>query len=135
MLSSHGAYAINLTLGTSANGSLMTGSLTFTGKLSGTFSSASANVANMFGPDAMQTLTLGAYTFTVQLISYTPPGPPNQFNAGSISAYVSIAGPNNDVHPSSVPEPSTMLLSGLALTFLGGASWRKRRQSSAALSV
>jgi hypothetical protein len=25
------------------------------------------------------------------------------------------------------PEPSSMLLSGLGLTFLGGAAWRKRK--------
>jgi hypothetical protein len=124
VLTHNGNYTITMVLGTSANGTPMSGTLTFTGKLSGSFSSASANVTNLFGPHATQTLTLGAYVFTVMVDAYTPPGPPGSFNAGSISAHVSIA---NNVHITSVPEPSTMLLSGLGLTFLGGAAWRKRR--------
>ena len=61
--------------------------------------------------------------FTVSLIAYTPPGPPDQSNAGSISAHVSVT----TTQTADLPEPSTMLLSGLGLTFLGGAAWRKRR--------
>jgi hypothetical protein len=138
VLSANGAYSITLVLGTSANGSPMSGSLTFTGKLSGTFSSASANVANVFGPNTLQTPTLGSYIFTVQLTSYTPPGPPNQLNAGSISAHVSITYSNpggGHISGSNSPEPSTMLLSGLGLTFLSGAAWRKRRQGRTALPI
>jgi hypothetical protein len=47
-------------------------------------------------------------------------------NLGSISAHVNVS----SVTPASVPEPSTMLLSGLGLSFLGGAAWRKRRQAA-----
>jgi hypothetical protein len=131
VLKNNGAYSVTLVLGTSANGSPMSGSLTFTGKLTGTFSSASANVANKFGPHQTQTLTLGSYLFTVSLVSYTPPGPPDQVNAGSISAHVSIS----DIHSAGggTPEPSSMLLAGMGLTFLGGAAWRKRRQPRMAI--
>jgi hypothetical protein len=128
-LTTHGAYTISLLLGTSANGPALSGTLTFTGKLGGTFSSASANVSNMFGPNSTQQLTLGNYTFTVALIAYTPPGPANQLNAGSISAHVTVANASIHTTGGGTPEPSTMLLSGLGLTFLGGAAWRKRRQA------
>jgi hypothetical protein len=124
VLKNNGAYSVSMVLGTSANGSPMSGTLNFSGKLSGTFSSSSSNVTNMFGPHSTQTLTLGAYTFTVSLIAYTPPGPPGSSNAGSIGAYVTISG---GPHITSVPEPSSIFLSGLGLTFLGGAAWRKRR--------
>jgi hypothetical protein len=124
-ISANGGYTLTLVLGTSANGSLMTGSLTFDGHLTGPFSSESSYIKNVFGPNATQSLTLGAYTFTVTLNAYTPPGPPNQLNSGSMSAHVTIS----ELSPAGVPEPSTMLLSGLGFTFLGGAAWRKRRQA------
>jgi hypothetical protein len=123
-LTHNGSYKISLTLGTSANGSPMSGTLTFMGKLTGTFSAASANVSNMFGSNTTQTLTLGNYLFTVSLTAYTPAGPPDQVNAGSISAHVAISG----IHVATgSPEPSSMLLAGLGLSFMGGAAWRKRR--------
>ncbi len=130
-LKTNGGYSVVLTLGTSANGSPMSGTLTFTGTLTGTFSSASANVANKFGPHSTQTLTLGNYLFTVSLVAYTPPGPPDQVNAGSISAHVSIS--NIHTAGGGSPEPSSMLLAGMGLTFLGGAAWRKRRQARMAI--
>ena len=87
-------------------------------------SAENANVANVFNDTSVHNLVLGTYNFAVQLIAYTPPGPPDQSNAGSISAHVTVS----NAQVSSVPEPSTMLLSGLGLSFLGGAAWRKRRQ-------
>jgi hypothetical protein len=131
LLNHNGSYSISMVLGTSANGSPMSGTLTFKGKLSGNFSSASSNVTNKFDPLlSTQTLTLGAYTFTVTLLPFTPPGPPGSSNAGSIAAFVSLSG---GPHITSVPEPSSMLLSGLGLTFLGGAAWRKRRLARLAI--
>jgi hypothetical protein len=125
LLTHNGSYSISMVLGTSANGSPMSGTLTFKGKLGGSFSASSSNVTNKFDPlFSSQTLTLGAYTFTVSLLPFTPPGPPGSTNAGSVAAFVSLSG---GPHITSVPEPSSMLLSGLGLTFLGGAAWRKRR--------
>jgi len=118
-----GHYTLALTLSTTINGKTETAVLNFSGLLTGTFSKDNANIGNAFGPNSTQTVTLDSVTFKVQLIAYTPPGPPSQANAGSISAHVTLSGG----HVTTVPEPSTILLSSLGLTFLGGARWRKRR--------
>jgi len=130
VLNSQGAYSLVLTLSTVENSQTLSGSLTFAGKLGGSFSKESANVSNVFGPNATQTLTLGSSTFTVSLASFTGPAPPRldplapPVNAGSIGAHVNVSAA---VTPTNVPEPSTMLLSALGLSFLGGAAWRKRK--------
>lgn len=124
----NGNYTLTLQLSTVENGTPHSTSMTFTGTLAGKFSAENANLANVFGPNSTQSALLGSYTFTVSLMAYTPPGPPDQQNAGSISAYVSISVPEPSEQ---TPEPSTMLLSGLGLTMLGGAAWRKRRQARA----
>ncbi|MFO0842182.1 MAG: PEP-CTERM sorting domain-containing protein [Gemmataceae bacterium] len=130
VLSTNGAYALTLVLSTIDDGTPYSTSMTFDGKLTGTFSAESANVGNVFGPNATQTVSLGSYTFTVSMVAYTPPGPPDQLNAGSLAAHVTIsrAGPAEG----DSPEPSTMLLSALGLSCLGGAAWRKRRQGRVA---
>jgi len=123
---SNGNYTLSLTLSTNDGNGIHTGTLTFNGTLSGMFSAQNANVANAPGlPLPMQTLQLGLITFNVQLIAYTPPVPPDQANAGSISAHVTVSGATI----SDTPEPSTLLLSSLGMTFLGGLVWRKRRQT------
>jgi hypothetical protein len=124
-LVSNGDYSLALQLSaTDAMGVVHNTTLKFTGKLGGSFSSESANVTNMFGADSTQTTTLGDWKFSVTLNSYAQPGPPDEANAGSISGHVTIT-PNGNPAPN--PEPSTLLLSGLGLTFLGAATWRKRR--------
>ncbi len=129
LLTSSGAYSLTLVLSTIDDSTPYSSTLTFTGKLSGSFSSESANVTNVFGPGSTQTTSLGSYTFTVSLVAYTPPGPPDQINAGSISAHVSISRASGAGDPVPVvPEPSTLLLSTLGLSCLGGAAWRKRHQ-------
>jgi len=121
----NGNYGLALNLTTVEDAIPHSGTLTFSGTVSGTFSSENAGLANAYST-ASQTLTLGSYNFTVALIAYTPPGPPDQANAGSIAAHVTISA----VTPAEkFPEPSSMLLSGLGLTFLGGAAWRKRRKA------
>jgi hypothetical protein len=126
-----GNYSLTLVLSTVDDGVPYSTSMTFNGKLAGTFSAESANITNLFGPNSTQTVDLGSYTFTVSLVAYTPPGPPDQLNAGSIAANVSVS----SAGPAQTPEPSTMLLSALGLTCLGGAAWRKRRQARVAAAA
>ncbi len=128
LMGSEGHYSIALTL-SATDTKLHTGTLTFNGNLTGSFSSQSANVANAFTGSTTQTLNLGIYQFTVTLIAYTPPGPPDQSNAGSISAHVTVTEPGIK----KVPEPTTLILSGLGVTFLGGAAWRRRRKARLAV--
>jgi hypothetical protein len=120
---SNGNYSLSLGLSTTdSTGATVNGTLTFHGTLSGSFSSQNSNVGNQFGPDFTQQLSLGDFTFTATLSSYTPPGPPDQINAGSISAFVDVS----SISTAQVPEPATLLLSCLGgLSFLG-AAWRRR---------
>jgi hypothetical protein len=122
-----------MTIGTAANGSGQSGTLTFNGTLGGFFSSENAGITNSWS-NPLQSLTLGNYTFTVQLNSFTAPGVPGENAKGSFNAIVTVS---NAIGTGSVPspEPSTMLLSSLGLTFLGGAAWRKRRTARAQASA
>jgi hypothetical protein len=122
-LTSNGAYTFTLVLTETENGNTSTATLHFTGKLSGTLSADSANVKNVFGPNNVQTVSLGSFTFTVALTSFTPPGPPDQTQAGAIAAHVTVS----TLSPTQTAEPSTMLLSVLGLSCLGGSAWRRRR--------
>ena len=133
---SHGNYSLSLALATTDDTGLHQATLTFHGQLAGTFSHDSSNLGNIFGADATQTVALGAYTFTVALNSFTPPGPPGQTNAGSIAATVSITPGSNPIpQGGNAPEPGTMVLAGLGLSAFGGAAWRKRRQARVAVAA
>jgi hypothetical protein len=134
-LKTGGAYTLSLTLTDSASGqSNANNPMTFTGKLSGTFSANNSNLTNVFNSPTMQSVVLGGNTYTVTIGPYSPPGPPSASNAGAIAAFVTVTpgttgpgGGGTGPGVSDVPEPSTMLLAGLGLSFLGGAAWRKRR--------
>jgi len=129
MLSANGAYSLTLTLTTSdaTTGDPVSTTMKFTGKLTGPFSAENSFVGNVFNSPTLISKNLGGYTFTVEMIAYTPPGPPDQSNAGSISAHVTVSAINPSENPDT-PEPCTLLLSGLGMTFLGGVAWRKRRR-------
>lgn len=124
----NGNYSLTLTLSLNDGGTPISKSLTFNGTLNGTLSAEAAQIFNAFTGDKKQSVDLGAYKFEVEMIGYVGPGPKDQENAGSISAHVTIS----RLTPAQVPEPSTMLLSALGLTFLGGAAWRKRRAAKKA---
>jgi hypothetical protein len=73
-------------------------------------------------------ITLGNNVYSVGGVFYTPPGPPGSDNSGSISASVTV----RPLNIAKAPEPSTMVLSVVGLSFLGLSSWRKRRQKTRA---
>jgi hypothetical protein len=130
-LTSNGAYSVSMTLTDAASGQSST--LTFTGKLGGSFSSVNSNVTNTFTGQTTDTVTLGGNTYTVAMTGYTPPGPPTANNAGSISAHVTVTSNLGSGTGASTPEPSTLVLSCLGLTLAGAASWRKRRRTLASV--
>jgi len=121
----NGNYSLTLVVSNLSDPGSPSATFTFHGKLSGKWSTENANIANAFAADNLQTKSIGSFNFTVFLQAYTPPGPPDQKQVGSISAHVSISTGSIDHQPA--PEPSTMILSGLGMTFLGMAAWRKRR--------
>jgi hypothetical protein len=128
-LSTNGAYSVSLVLTDSASGEHAT--LTFTGKLGGTFSANNSNITNQFTGQTTKVVTLGNNDYTVSMGSYTPPGPPTASNAGSISAHVSVA-LSTGVGPGGLPEPSALVLSFVGLSLAGAAGWRKRRRARSA---
>jgi hypothetical protein len=122
-LNSTGAYTLTLSLTDTASGT--TGTLSFSGKLSGSFSKDSANITNSFNTPLQQQLFLGDNTYTVTIGPYSPPGPPDSTNLGSIAAHVAVTPTSGTI--ASVPEPSTLLLGLFGLSSAGAFSWRKRR--------
>ena len=125
----------SLTLALTDDNSHQTTSLTFNGMFNGSFSSGSANITASWTGSTTQTVTLGSDSYTVSMTGYSPPGPP-----GGIGAHLDVSastgggggGGGDPGPPATAPEPSTLALSGLGLSFLGLASWRKRRQNRAA---
>jgi hypothetical protein len=126
-LNNTGAYSLTLALTDSTSG--QSGTLTFSGKLSGSFSKNSANITNQFNSPTVQTLFLGNNSYTVSIGPYSPPGPPDSTNLGSIAAHVDVSSitPVN----SPTPEPSALLLGLCGLSGAGAFSWRKRRAKNA----
>jgi hypothetical protein len=105
---------------------------TFSGFFSGSISQTSSNVLATYTAPLSRTFTLGGHVYTVNLGNYSPPGPPDASNAGSISAHVAVdefTPPGGGPGPTgNAPEPSTLLLSALGLSSLGMAGWRKWRR-------
>jgi hypothetical protein len=123
---SDGHYALTITL-SDLHGH--TGSLTFTGQLQGMFAHDFAGITNHFTV-LTKSITLGNDLFTVSMIAYSPPGPPSQHNLGSITSHVDVAPAISG--GGGTPEPASLLLGGIGLTFFGGAAWRARRRKAAA---
>jgi len=128
-LVANGAYTLTLVVTDTLSG--QSANKVFSGKLGGTFSNSNANVSNSFTGLTTQVAILGNLatgfrTYTITIGPYTPPGPPGASNAGSISAHIAVVDDGGGTI-NKVPEPSTLALSFLGLSFAGGAAWRKRR--------
>jgi hypothetical protein len=116
-------YSLSLFLQDSDSGK--GGTLTFTGQLDGTLTAKSSNLKNTFTNSTTQELILGDNLYTVNFGPYTPPGPPSSNITGSIGAHTSITVEHLIV--SQIPEPTTLVLSGLGMMLLGATHWRARR--------
>jgi MYXO-CTERM domain-containing protein len=124
----HKGYILTLVLTDTA--SHQSGSVKFSGEFNGTISSASSNITNTYTSSITATLVLGQNSYTVTMGKYTPPSPPGATNFGSISANTVVT--VTPLHGGS-PEPPTVVLAGLGLVVLGGAAWRRRRQTPEAV--
>jgi hypothetical protein len=122
------AYGLTISLLDKSSGA--TGTLTFTGNFNGTLSAQSSNLSNTFTGLTTQTLVLGTNQYTVTMIAFAPPGPPDSVNAGSITAHAQVS-----VQSLTGPEPSGMVLAGLGLSLCGVASWWRRRLNKSDLGV
>jgi hypothetical protein len=121
------AYGLTLTIVDGASGK--TGNLSFNGVFNGTLSSQNAIIMNGFTGPTTQSVQLGNHLYTVQIGPFAPPGPPSANIAGSISALANVT-------VKDVPEPSTLMLSGLCLSLFGAGWWWKRaRGRSLALDL
>jgi hypothetical protein len=127
-------YTLSLFLQDDASGA--SAALVFHGAFSGTLSSSSANITNVFSGSLSQTVALGKHTYTVNIGPFAPPGPPSASNAGTISAHVLVdedpgtgggggGGGTGGGGTPHAPEPSTLLLSFLGLSGLGAGAWRR----------
>lgn len=97
-------------------------STTFGLTISGTLSAETSQIqVGLTGPST-QILTVNGHEYKIILNSIVPPGVPTAI-PGSVGGKI-LAG----IDVVTAPEPSTMLLSGLGLSLLGLARWRKRRQ-------
>ncbi len=120
-------YGLALTIVDSASGK--TGSLSFNGTFNGTLTSQSAIIMNSFTGPTTQSLQLGNHLYTVAIGPFAPPGPPSANISGSISALANVT-------VQDVPEPSTLVLSGLCLSVFGaGWWWRRARARSLAFDL
>jgi hypothetical protein len=98
------------------------GTMDFTGLLNGTISEFTAMVRNQFTGQTTQQLILGDNLYEVSIGPYTPPGPPEASNLGSIGAHARVT--VTALHKT--PEPSTLLLALLGGPIVGYRVWRRR---------
>jgi hypothetical protein len=121
------SYGLAMTIVDSASGK--TGSLSFNGVFNGTLSNQNAIIMNSFTGPTTQSLLLGNHLYTVTIGPFAPPGPPTANISGSISALATVS-------VRDVPEPNTLVLSGMCLSLFGAGWWWKRgRTRSFALDL
>jgi hypothetical protein len=117
-----GHYSLALDL--ADNASTHSTTLFFTGQLQGSFSQYNSNVTSTFFSPTTQSVQLGNTIFTVTVNAFTPPGPPNSGNLGSIGAYISVA---PAIRIASIPEPASITLAGIGLCLAGLGASRRRQ--------
>jgi len=115
-----------------------TASVSFLNFLSGTVSQTSSVITTTFGAATFDfpvtpgptpgSFILGKNTYSIVLDSFVAPDGPGALKAGSLGGLVTAVGHFDDRGGhQDMPEPSTMLLSCVGLSFLGAATWRRWR--------
>ncbi len=120
------AFTLTMKLTDTASGEFA--NLVFGGRFTGTLSAQSADLDVTWTGQSNYVVELGNSEYTVDIGPYSPPGPPTADNKGSIAAHVEV----RPLDVVKVPEPSTLVLSGIGMSLVGLASWRKRRHAAAA---
>jgi hypothetical protein len=121
----HFDVAYSMTLHLTDAGSSQAADLTFSGTLAGELTSGSSTLKSSFHNPVTQQTTLGGHLYSVTIdpvMADISVGP-----AAQINALVKVGG---QTQPTSqqTPEPSTLLLAGLALP-LFGVAWKRRKDS------
>lgn len=102
----------------------------FTGKLWGSFSTGGVTTYSSWLSPTTQTITFTGTgdKFTVSIVGLQgPPIPGLSSHPGQILAQITeVPGSGGGTTTHGTPEPSTMLMGCMGLSFLGLASWRKR---------
>jgi len=124
-------YSLAMLLKDTASGAATM--LTFSGVLNGNLTPLSTNLNNAFNNPTTQQVTLGAGIYTVTIGPFQSPGPfrspqPATSLDSSIGAHVDVQ-PNPEFggNPNPSPEPSSLLLASLGMSFTGLVYWRKRK--------
>ncbi len=133
-------YSLSVTI-TDSNGT-GSGTISFTGLMLGQLTHDSSNLTNTItgatdGTGSHPGQTFGTVVvdgsqYTVSYNGFAAPGPEAQHNVGSISFHISFQAAQGG---SSSPEPSSMVLGCLGLTFLGGVVYRARRRKAEMLKA
>ncbi len=109
------------------------GTLHFTGSLTGTLTATTSTIVDSFTPVTSNSLTLDGHTFTVKMptVTLAPPTSPQ----ANIMASVSVTSPGGGTGgtppppPSNgTPEPTSLLLGSLGISILGIGRWWKCRR-------
>jgi hypothetical protein len=134
-------YSLAVTL--TDNGGTDTRTISFTGLLLGQLTHDSSNLTNTITSSTDDSGThLGANSgsvtfdgtkYTVSYNGFAAPGPEAQHNVGSISFHITFQPAEGG--GGTAPEPSSMVLGCLGLSFLGGVVLRARRRKAGLLKV
>jgi hypothetical protein len=120
-----------LTLNLTDLSSNATGSVTFNGQFNGDLTATTADLQHQYTSPLVQKITLGNYDYKVTIGANPQLSAPNSTLVTTLGAQVDVS-----LHPSggetggnlaSTPEPSTLLLVGLAAPFLG-VRWARRNR-------
>jgi hypothetical protein len=121
-------FQLSLSLTDAASGK--TGSLTFGGSVSGTLSATTSTATTTF-TNLTQTLLLGSHLYSVTLDPFSHVPIPGATGTGFVSAGVSASSVNGPPPPppTNTPEPSSLVLGGIALAGLAARRWSRLKKS------